>query len=119
MKYYLKKSETIFYDDHGEAERGGINKEVGTQFDYPGVTRDGKYIDKNDYYLYSNNKKHSSDIKHSSNIKYFLEPEDWEEVVMPHAEDGYHFSCIFYQFKQITQEEFLDYLEIIGKYNQI
>ena len=113
MKYYLKKSETIFYDDHGEAKRGGINKEVGTQFDYPGVTRDGKYIDENDYYLYSSNEEYSSDKK------YFLEPEDWKEVVMPRAEDGYHFSCIFYQFKQITQEEFLDYLEIIGKYNQI
>ena len=58
MKYYLKITTTWFYDSHGSPDEGGIIKEVGTEFDYQGITIDGEYIYSEQYcnYLYSKDK---------------------------------------------------------------
>lgn len=118
MKYYLKTTTVQFYDPHGSADEGGITKEVGTEFDYPGVTIDGEYIDPDTYYNYKYNNGEDEN-EEEDEVEYYYCPKDWEEVVQPSGQDGYNCQYEFYTFKEITQEQYLDYLEIIGKYNNI
>lgn len=117
MKYYLKIATTYFYDPHGTPDEGGIEKSVLTEDDLSGVTIDGEYIDNQAYnnYLYYKNKENEE----VNEFDYFLTPDDYEEIMEFSGEDGYNCEEITYTFKEITKEQYLDYLEIIDKYNNI
>ena len=118
MKYYLRIATTYFYDPHGTPDEGGIQKSVLTEDDLPGVTIDGEYINSEAYnnYLYC---KGDEENEEDDDFDYFLTPDDYEKIMEFSGEDGYNCEETTYTFKEITQEQYLDYLEIIDKYNNI
>ena len=118
MKYYLKITTTVFYDPHGSADEGSIEKVVCSEYDCKGVTVDGTYIHILSYASYLENKGREEEIELLKG-EYFLMPDDYEEVMEFCGQDGYNCEEPFYKFREISKDLYLDYLEIIGKYNDL
>lgn len=117
MKYYLVELDIYFYDLHGTANHGGFLKTVMTEDLASGVTEDGTYITTDSYQTYLNCKSGNEITDEVEEVDFFLQPEDWEDVVQPAAMDGYNYLEEVFTFKEISKKEYYRYAQIINDYN--
>ena len=50
-------------------------------------------------------------------VDFFLQPEDWGDVVQPAAMEGYNYQEKVFSFKEISKEKYYRYAQIINDYN--
>lgn len=116
MKYYLLTTREYFYDGHGTPEEGATCKTVTNSEKYQCIKEDGIYIEGCDYENYLDS---LGETGYPDPNEFELMPEDYNEVVELGSEDGYNCTMIEYEFKEITYTQFLEYAEIINKYDEL
>ena len=118
MKYYLLTTREYFYDGHGTPELGATCKMVTNSEEYQCIKEDGVYIE-GDYYKNYLNSLEEAGYPDPDPNEFELIPEDYNEVIELSAEDGYNCTMIEYEFKEINYTQFLEYVEIINKYDEL
>lgn len=123
MKYYLIKETTWFYDPHGTPDFGGETKEVTEDYEESGITINGTYISRGSYGCYLDNKNYNSDgedfADDDSDFEYYLKPDDYDDVMELSGQDGYNCEETDFTIKEISEEQYNRYKEIINEYYKI
>jgi hypothetical protein len=123
MKYYLIKETTWFYDPHGTPDFGGETKEVIEDDEESGITIDGTYISGYRYNDYLDCKDEEMDLyfddDDETDFEYYLKPDDYDKVMKLSGQDGYNCEETDFEIKEISEEQYNRYKEIINEYSKI
>ncbi|AGO48953.1 hypothetical protein N356_gp061 [Cellulophaga phage phi14:2] len=115
MKYYILKTETLYYDGHGEGEDGGITLEVVSETE---IREDfGNDTIAANTMLEIINKSNGQPIilDHEDELVLLEDYDDSED----YPEDGYNYTNEIFTYSEIEENEYKKYSKIIKEYNDL